>query len=106
MLHFRLFLVSAIIAVLLALVQAVPAGEANAPAASAAAAAAPLVSPSIDIAVATAAPTHAAAAAAASNDGPMAHLSLGQVVFNFVAGMLNIVEDTVRGYLQFGPGHN
>ncbi|KAJ2778910.1 hypothetical protein GGI15_004041 [Coemansia interrupta] len=104
MLHFRLLLVCAVLAVLLALVQGAPAGEANAPAASAAAAA-PLASPSIDIVVTSNAPTHASAVVA-SSDGPAAHLSLGQVVFNFVAGMLNIVEDTVRGYMQFGPSHN
>ncbi|KAJ1857942.1 hypothetical protein LPJ73_001969 [Coemansia sp. RSA 2703] len=101
MLHFRLFLVSTIFAVLLALVQGVPAGASSVPSASPAA----LASPSVDIIVgATSSPTIAATVSPA--DGPAAHLTLGQVVFNFVTGMLNIVEDTVRGYLQFGPSNN
>ncbi|KAJ1843942.1 hypothetical protein LPJ73_005322 [Coemansia sp. RSA 2703] len=98
--HVRLLFISAVIAMLLALVHGVPAGEAHAPSASAAV----MASPGVEIIVqATPAPTHVAASVPSS--GSAAHLTLGQVVFNFVSGMLTIIGDTVNGYLQFGPSH-
>ncbi|KAJ2703610.1 hypothetical protein FB645_003817 [Coemansia sp. IMI 203386] len=63
----------------------------------------PAVSPTLSSSSGVAA---AVPPATPENSSTNTHLNIGQVVFNFVSGMLAIVEDTVRGYLSFGTAPN